>query len=53
MKTYKFMAEVADRRSKEYKTLNTELEKLERVYGKESVEVREFFDRPYDLNLIN
>lgn len=51
MKTYQFMAEIADRRSKEYKTLNAELERLERVCGKESVEVKKFFDIPYDLAL--
>jgi len=45
MKVYKFMAEIADRRTKKYKDLEFMLDCLEHKYGKESKEVAEFFDK--------
>jgi hypothetical protein len=45
MNVYKFMGEVADRRSSEYKFLDNQLTELENKYGKESKEVNDFFDK--------
>ena len=42
---YKYMAEIADRREKEYKKLEKELDSLVERYGKESNEVNEFLNR--------
>jgi len=53
MKTYTFLAEKADRRSKEYKTLDKKLDYLVSKYGKESKEVNQFFEEDYLENLNN
>jgi predicted metal-dependent TIM-barrel fold hydrolase len=45
MKVYKFMAEIADRRTKQYKALESILDILTFKYGKESKEVEEFFNK--------
>ena len=45
MRVYKYMAEVADRRTKKYKDLEFMLDCLVNKHGKESKEVNEFFDK--------
>lgn len=44
MKVYNFMAEAADRRSKQYKELNKKLDELVLKFGKNSKEVNDFFN---------
>lgn len=44
MKVYKFLAETADRRTKEYKELDKQLDILVAKYGKDSKEVETFFN---------
>lgn len=51
MKTYQFMAEVADRRSKEYKALEKELDRLSSLHGKDSKQVNNFFEMTTTDNL--
>lgn len=51
MKTYKFLAEVADRRTTEYKELDEQLEKLAAKFGKNSKEVNDFFETEHLINL--
>jgi len=42
---YKFLSETADRRSKKYKELDKQLDALCETYGKESKEVKDFFNQ--------
>lgn len=51
MKTYQFLAEYADRRTKEYKALDKMLDNLVDKYGKESKEVNDFFETDYKQHL--
>ncbi len=44
IKVYNYMADIADRRSKEYKALERKLDNLTSLYGKESKEVNDFFE---------
>ena len=49
MKTvYEFMAERADRRTKQYKELEKQLDLLVLEFGKESKEVNDFFNKSID-----
>lgn len=41
---YEFLAEIGDRRTKEYKELNKRLDLLVSKFGKESEEVKCFFN---------
>ena len=49
MKTYQFMAEIADRRTALYKSLNKELDRLVLEYGRKSKEVNDLFNKEYVL----
>ena len=44
-KCYEFMAEIADRRTSKYKELEIELDTITKTFGKESFQVKRFFDR--------
>ena len=50
MKTYQFMAEIADRRSKTYRELDKKLDKLVLEFGVNSKEVNDFFNEEIILN---
>ena len=45
MKIYQFMAEIADRRSKQYKELCLKLDALILEFGKNSKQVNNFFNQ--------
>jgi hypothetical protein len=47
---YEFMSENADRRTRQYKNLEIELDSLVHRFGKESNEVKEFFNRKIQSN---
>jgi hypothetical protein len=49
MKMYKYLAEHLDRRSKEYKSLDKQLDELVLKYGKGSKEVEDFFNLEVDI----
>jgi hypothetical protein len=49
MKMYKYLAEHLDRRSKEYKSLDKQLDELVLKYGKDSKEVEDFFNLEVDI----
>lgn len=49
MKTYQFLAEKGDRRSKKYKDLDKKLDELVLKFGKNSKEVNEFFETEINL----
>ena len=47
---YEYLAEIGDRRTKEYKKCTNELDKLVAKFGKESKQVDDFFNQKYDQN---
>ena len=42
---YKFLSETADRRSRKYKELDKQLDSIVNKFGKDSNEVRDFFNQ--------
>ena len=42
---YKFLSETADRRSRKYKELDKQLDSIVNKFGKDSKEVRDFFNQ--------
>lgn len=53
MNMYEYLAEHLDRRSKEYKSLDKQLDSLVENYGKTSKEVNDFFNLQIDILPIN
>lgn len=49
MKTYKFLSEATDKRSKLYRDLEKQLDNLLNKYGKESKQIKEFFNKEIDF----